>query len=113
MSEDKVEDTEESTETEEEAAVPEHIEIAQRMYLSEIMRQLTESDRFNRFFKINYEVQTQVDEENEQFNVILIERPPELAAIHLKEMLDKFESDNEPDIALPTAADIAAVTKLN
>ena len=82
-------------------------ERAHRVYLSEILRQLTESERFQRFFKVNYEVQTHVNEETKEFRITLIERPPELAQQVLQEMLR--EHKKEPAITIATAADLAAL----
>jgi len=72
--------SEEEETTVEDEITEEMEEAAQRMYLSEVMRQLTNSDRFNRFFEINYQVQTYFDKEKRTFDVRLIELPPELAA---------------------------------
>ena len=86
-------------------------ERAQRIYLSEIMRQLTQSERFQRFFKVNYEVQTHINEEAGEFNVTLIERPPELAQQVLQEMLMEHAKENEPSIVQASAADLAALER--
>ena len=98
------------TEEQEEVTL-DQLEEAQRIYLSEIMRQLTESERFNRFFKINYEVQSFFDKEQKTYNIRLIERPPELAAIHLQEMLAEHAKDNTSSIAAPSDAEIAMLNK--
>lgn len=74
-------------------------EEAQRLYLSEIMRQLTESDRFLRFFRCNYEVQQRVDEDTKTVEIVLIERPPELAAQVLQEMLAEHAKEHRIETA--------------
>jgi hypothetical protein len=100
-----------SEEVKEEEPTQEQLEEAHRYFLSEIMSQLTDSDRFNRFFKVNYEVQQHFDHATKVFNITLIERPPELAAIHLQEMLQEHAKDNTPAISMPTDAEIAALKK--
>lgn len=100
-----------SEETVEEAPTEEQLEAAHRMFLSEIMRQLTDSDRFNRFFKVNFEVQQHFDHGAGVFNIKLIERPPELAAIQLQKMLEEHAKDNTPAISMPTDAELAAIKK--
>jgi predicted nucleotide-binding protein (sugar kinase/HSP70/actin superfamily) len=86
-------------------------ERAQRVYLSEIMRQLTESERFKRFFKVNYEVQTHVSEEDGEFRVVLIERPPELAQQILSEMLVNHAKENMPAVTTASLADLSKIDK--
>lgn len=97
--------------SEEQEPTVEHLESAQRMYLSEIMDQLCQSDRFKRFFEANYEVQTHLDEVNKCFNIVLIERPPELALKRLQEMLQKAGVDNTPVITLATSFELDLIKK--
>lgn len=94
--------------TEEQLALKEQ---AQRMYLSEIMEQLTQSDRFKRFFEINYDVQTFFDDKEKTFNVRLIELPPELAASRLHQMAAKHAEDNMPKVQTATLDEIAAISE--
>jgi hypothetical protein len=89
----------------------EQLEAAQRMYLSEIMRQLTESERFNRFFKINYEVQTYFDKDNMTYDIRLIERTPEMAAQYLRDLTMEHAMEHTPSVVLPTPAEVAAIKK--
>jgi hypothetical protein len=100
---------EKETLEDEEGLSDEQLEASHRVYLSEIMRQLTESDRFNRFFKVNYEVQVHLDKQNKSYDIRLIERPPELAAQVLKDLVVEHSKDHSPSVVLPTAADIAAL----
>jgi len=87
-------------------------EAAQRMYLSEVMRQLTQSERFKRFFDINYQVQTYFDKEAQTFDIRLIELPPELASKRLHELATKHAEENMPTVQTATMADIAALNDL-
>ena len=96
---------------EENELTEEQIERAYRYRLSEIMLQLSESERFQRFFKVNYEVQQHFDHENETVVIRLIERPPEIANVHLQELLQEHAKDNMPSISMPTDAEIAALKK--
>lgn len=82
------------------------------MYLSEIMRQLTQSERFQRFFKVNYEVQTHVSEKDKEFSVVLIERPPELAAQLLQEMLQEHAKEHSSDVVGASEADLKHIEKI-
>lgn len=88
-----------------------HREEAQRMYLSEIMQQLTESDRFQRFFKINYDVQTFFDEKEKTFNIRLIELPPELATVRLQQMAAEHAEEHMPKIETATIAEIQRISQ--
>lgn len=94
---------------EEEEINPAQLEDAQRMYLSEIMRQLSTSERFQRFFEINYEVQTYFDKEEETYDIRLIELPPELASKRLQELATKHAEANMPAVQTASMADIAAL----
>jgi hypothetical protein len=106
MSEEEI--TEEET-TEEEAVDQEQLEDAQRMYLSEIMRQLSNSERFKRFFAINYDVQTYFDKEAQTFDIRLIELPPELASRRLGDLATKHVEAHTPIVETATMADVAAM----
>jgi hypothetical protein len=99
------------SEDKEEEPTMDQLEAAHRLYLSEIMQQLTQSDLFNRFFKVNYEVQTHLDAETKTYTITLIERPPELAAVHLQQLVEEHPKENTPAIAVPTAAEIASLKK--
>jgi hypothetical protein len=99
-------------------AVPEESEItkdqmeaAQRMYLSEIMRQLSDSERFKRFFEINYDVQTFFDKEKQTFDIRLIELPPLLASERLKALATKHAEAHTPQVQTASMADIAALNE--
>jgi hypothetical protein len=98
--------------TEQEEITTEMEEAAQRMYLSEVMRQLTNSDRFNRFFEINFQVQTYFDKEKRTFDIRLIELPPELAAQRLRELASKHAEEHLPKVHTATMADIAALNDI-
>ncbi len=87
----------------------EQLEAAQRMYLSEIMQQLSESERFQRFFKINYDVTTFFDKEKHTFDIRLIELPPQLAAQRLKDLAASHAEEHLPKVETATMADIAAL----
>lgn len=87
-------------------------EAAQRMYLSEIMRQLSASERFQRFFNINYEVQTYFDKVAHTFDIRLIELPPELASKRLQELATKHAEEHMPTVQTATMADIAALNDI-
>lgn len=100
------------TEEQEELLDSDQVEAAQRMYLSEVMRQLTNSDRFNRFFEINYQVQTYFDKEKQTFDIRLIELPPELAAQRLRELASKHAEEHLPQVHTATMADIAALNDI-
>jgi hypothetical protein len=107
MSEEEI--TEEET-TEEEAEITKEMEeAAQRMYLSEIMRQLSNSERFKRFFAINYDVQTYFDKEAQTFDIRLIELPPELASRRLGDLATKHVEAHTPIVETATMADVAAM----
>jgi len=99
-------------EKQEEAVSEEQMEAAQRMYLSEVMHQLTQSERFQRFFKINYEVQTYFDKEAQTFDIRLIELPPELASKRLQELAAKHAEENLPTVQTASMADIAALNDI-
>jgi len=103
---------EKDQDTNEEEISPDQMEAAQRMYLSEVMHQLTQSERFNRFFKINYEVQTYFDKEAQTFDIRLIELPPELASKRLQELAAKHAEENMPTVHTATMADIAALNDI-
>jgi len=87
----------------------EQMEAAQRMYLSEIMQQLSESERFQRFFKINYDVTTFFDKEKQTFDIRLIELPPQLAAQRLKDLAASHAEEHLPKVQTASMADIAAL----
>ena len=108
MSEEEVVDIPE----EESEITTEMEEAAQRMYLSEVMRQLNNSDRFKRFFEINYQVQTYFDKEKMTFDVRLIELPPELAAQRLRELASKHAEEHIPMVQTATMADVAALNDI-
>lgn len=109
MSEETTETNDQQEElSEEELALREQ---AQRMYLSEIMQQLTESERFQRFFKINYDVQTFFDEKEKTFNVRLIELPPELATVRLQQMAAEHAEEHMPRVETATMAEIQRISK--
>lgn len=111
MSDEETEEvTEEVAKEEEELLDPEQMEAAQRMYLSEVMRQLSTSERFKRFFEINYEVQTFFDKEKKTFDIRLIELPPELASKRLQELATKHVEEHMPSVVQTASmADIAAI----
>jgi hypothetical protein len=88
------------------------MEAAQRMYLSEIMRQLSDSERFQRFFEINYDVQTFFDKEKHTFDIRLIELPPVLASERLKELASKHAEEHLPQVQTASLADIAALNEV-
>lgn len=96
----------------EEDIAEEQLEAAQRMYLSEVMKQLTQSERFQRFFSINYEVQTYFDKKDQTFDIRLIELPPELASKRLQELAAKHAEENLPSVQPATMADIAALNDI-
>lgn len=102
---------EETTEVDNQEPTTEQLEAAHRLYLSEIMEQLTQSDRFNRFMKINYDIQTYFNEEEKTFDIRVLERPPEMAAKALQDMLEEHAKEHEPAITLPTRAEIEALKK--
>lgn len=106
------EETEKPEEAIEEEVSEEQIEAAQRMYLSEVMRQLTQSERFQRFFEINYQVQTYFDKAAQTFDIRLIELPPELASKRLQELAAKHAEENMPSVQTATMADIAALNDI-
>ena len=109
MSEEEIQEAPEATEEVEEELDPEQVEAAQRMYLSEVMRQLSNSERFKRFFEINYEVQTYFDKEKHTFDIRLIELPPELASKRLHELATKHVEAHTPMVETATMADVAAL----
>jgi len=101
--------TDEQLAGEKEELDPEQVEAAQRMYLSEVMRQLSTSERFKRFFEINYQVQTYFDKEKQTFDIRLIELPPELASKRLHELATKHVEAHTPMVETATMADVAAL----
>jgi len=101
-----LEETQDSELMEEDADL---LEAAQRMYLSEVMRQLSNSERFKRFFKINYEVQTYFDKEARTYDIRLIELPPELASKRLQELATQHVEAHTPMVETASMADIAAI----
>jgi len=109
MSEEEIPEVPEAPEGVEEELDPEQVEAAQRMYLSEVMRQLSNSERFKRFFEINYQVQTYFDKEKMTFDIRLIELPPELASKRLQELATKHVEAHTPMVETATMADIAAL----
>lgn len=108
MSEEETPEVPEAPEAEE-ILDPEQMEAAQRMYLSEIMRQLSKSERFTRFFAINYDVQTYFDKENLTYDIRLIELPPELAARRLADLATKHVEAHTPLVQTASMADVAAL----
>lgn len=109
MSEEEIQKAPEAAEEVEEELDPEQVEAAQRMYLSEVMRQLSTSERFKRFFEINYQVQTYFDKEKQTFDIRLIELPPELASKRLQELAVKHVEAHTPMVETASEADIAAL----
>ena len=109
MSEEEENNTEAVAEESEPTA--DQMEAAQRMYLSEIMRQLSDSERFKRFFEINYDVQTFFDKEKHTFDIRLIELPPVLASERLKDLASKHAEEHLPQVQTATMADIAALNE--
>lgn len=105
--------SEEENNIEETAPNQERLEAAQRMYLSEIMNQLFQSERFQRFFKINYDVHTSIDEENKSFNIRLIELSPESASERLHKLAAEHAEDHMPRVDIATMADIAVVNEIS
>lgn len=99
----------ENQDTEEEGFVESTEEKAQRIYLSEIMRQLLTRDRFKRFFEVNYEVTTRVDEETGSFEVLLMEHPPGIAQQRLQKMVQDHAKEHEPSIVQASMADLKAL----
>ena len=105
--------TEENTEelvefSEEELAIKEE---TIKEYFAQIMEQLLQCERFQRFFKINFDVQTFVDHESGTYNTRLIELPPELAAVRLREMAASHAADNMPKVELATMDEIEKISK--
>src|SRR5690606_14343492 len=81
------------TENEEVSFTESDEEKAQRIYLSEILRQLLQSERFCRFFECNFEVSTTVNEETQEFQVTLMELDPSIAQSKLENLLAKAKKE--------------------
>lgn len=94
--------------TEEELSLREE---AMKEYFAAIMEQLLQSERFVRFFKINYDVQTFVDEKEKTYNTRVIELPPELAAQRLQQMASEHAEEHMPMVTPATMAEIESLSK--
>lgn len=110
MTEEETVETEDQQEelSEEDLALREQ---AQMIYLAEIMQQLTESERFQRFFKINYDVQTFLDKETKTYTVRLIELPPELATSRLQQMAAEHAEEHMPMVQTATIEEIKRLSE--
>lgn len=93
------------TENEEVSFTESDEEKAQRIYLSEILRQLLQSERFCRFFECNFEVSTTVNEETQEFQVTLMELDPSIAQSKLENLLAKAKKEQSTKIVTATAED--------
>ena len=80
-------------------------------YLATILEQLTQSERFVRFFNVNYDVHTFFDEKEKTFTVRVVELPPNLAATRLQEMAASHAQEHIPMIQQASLGDIEKVTK--
>lgn len=92
--------------TEEQMALKEQ---ATKEYFAEIMEQLLQSERFVRFFRINYDVQTYIDEEAKTYNTRVIELPPVLASERLKQLAAEHAEENMPMVQTATMEEIKAL----
>lgn len=75
-----------------------------------VMEQLLHSQRFVRFFRINYDLHRLLDEDEKVERWQVIEVPPEIAAERQREML-KEAGKEAPSIVAPTPTEIAQVGK--
>lgn len=91
--------------------LPDATEYAHQVYLASIMEQLTQSERFMRFFKINYDVQTFVDDAEGTYNIRLIELAPEHANERLRELATEHAEEHMPRIETATMEEIQQIAK--
>lgn len=73
-------------------------------YFAELLRQFMKSERFVRFVQINYEIQKHIDDENESITVVVMERPPELAAAFAQKMLEDHAKEHT-NLVVPASLD--------
>lgn len=73
-------------------------EKAIRIYLSAIMEQLLERDRFKTFLECNYDVTTGVNEETQSLEITVMELDPSIAQQRLERKLEDHAKDKESSI---------------
>lgn len=103
--------TDDKTKEPTEEEVMGQLEDAHRFFLSEVMNQLLQCDRFVRFFKVNYEVQQYINKEEKTVDIRVIERPPEIAMQHLETLAAEHVKELTPVVKTATAKEIAALAK--
>lgn len=79
-------------------------EAVKEMY-SSMMLQLLESERFVNWFRCNYDVKKEIDEEAKTIEYKLVELPHELAQERIMEMFQEKAAENEEGIQMPSPED--------
>lgn len=82
-------------------------------YVAEIAMQLTQSERFQRFFKVNYEVKLNKDDDANTVDIEIVERSPEAANAALQQMLMEHAAKNDSSVVPASMDDLRLITGNN
>lgn len=73
-------------------------ELQEHLKYSLVFQQLLQSERFTRFFEINYDLHKLVNEEEKEVEFRLIELPPEEAEKRLMALMTEHAIDNKKSV---------------
>jgi hypothetical protein len=84
-------------------------EAATMVYFAEIMRQLSQSQRFTDWFQLNFDVRQIIDEEEKTIDLQVIEVPPEIVLQRLQATMPQPQADST--IVTASAADLKQIDR--